>query len=171
MTSASVDIPNVSTGPEAGTPGQYLSGVNRYMIIREINTRENAVLKVPFNDLMPDKFKDSGVAEVSKIVVHYSSSVGGSKINIAVANQGTMGSVSALAMSGQGHQFTFNDLTLGRVVEVDIPIAAKLSRRIRGTDDKGMPAQFMLTCSKGMNVIVCFHVILHGIETIFESGN
>ncbi len=162
------DIP-VQVGQEAGEPGAYIAGVNTYEINQLYNTDDKTSYKVNFSALLADRFGDSGVLEVVSIKLSYAGTADKQTVMAAVAAQGTNATIDALSIGPYGHYFRFTNYNLGPKTDVELPISARLSRRIRGVDQKGMPAIFWLSASAGMKINVNWKLQLHGSEIIYEE--
>ncbi len=156
---------------DAGSPGAYASGENKYVLIQEVDTSTAFSRSINLSTLFPDKFTDSGVVEVKNVYVTYKGTAAGQEVNCGIVNINSSASAAAIGLTEFGHSFTCTDYNIGAKTMTELPVPDRLSRRVRGGDIKGMPAKLVVSCSAAMKLIITWHLILFGPEISYETLN
>jgi len=133
-------------------------------------TAKKYSIKKSLASFTPSQFDESGVLELEKTVVHYTATAKDQYINFGFCNIGSSVHTRTLGMTS-GHSYMHTDFNRGPTVSVTTAPGLKLSRMMRGTVVTGMPAQFKLSASLGMVIIMEMHYKLHSIETRYEDLN
>jgi len=153
---------------QAGSEQAFIAPKNIYQLIQTLDTTQAVSAKLPFSGLFEDRFADSGIVEIQKILLVYTGK-DGDKIRAAVGSTMTAAAVDTIASGPLGHKFNFSAYNTGPKMEVELGIGPRFSRRVRGTNVGGVAAQLMISASKGMDLQICWEVVLHGSEIIYET--